>query len=125
MTDQAPIQHKPKHLEGDAEVFDRRHPAASAFAPAQPAAGVVSDDAEERGQNLAGGEKASDANETWSDQKEVLEQQHEDNLRRAHDQATPGAMKLEGDKATPADGGDEDKAPAKKAAPAPKPAPKP
>ena len=33
---------------------------ASPFAPAQPAAGVVADDADERGQNLAGAPKAAD-----------------------------------------------------------------
>lgn len=72
------VQHTPKHLEG--EVFDPRHPAASAFAPLQPAAGVVADDVEEKGQNAAGGEKASEAEKSHADQKEVLEQQHQDSL---------------------------------------------
>lgn len=81
--DQPPVQHTPKHLEGDSEVFDSRHPAASAFAPVQPGAGVVSDDADEKGQNLAGGEKASDAEKTYSDQKEVLAEQHNESLQAA------------------------------------------
>lgn len=90
------VQHTPKHLEG--EVFDPRHPAASAFAPLQPAAGVVADDVEDKGQNAAGGEKASDAEKTHSDQKEVLEQQHQDSL------AAPvvEVPKVEGDAAKPA-----------------------
>ena len=78
MPDQPPVQHTPKHLEG--EVFDSRHPAASAFAPAQPAAGVVANDADDRGQNLAGTPKADDAEQQFSDQKEVLAKQHEANL---------------------------------------------
>lgn len=91
-----PVQHTPKHLEDDA-VFDKRHPAASAFAPVQPGAGVVADDAEERGQNEAGGEKASDAESTYSDQKEVLEQKHQDSLQAA---AAPAAeVTVEDDKA--------------------------
>lgn len=105
-SEQPPVQHTPKHLEGD--VFDRRHPAASPFAPAQPAAGVVADDVEERGQNLAGGEKASDAAGTFSDQKEVLAEQHEANIRAAA--APPGAMKVEGGKATPDTRADDAKA---------------
>jgi hypothetical protein len=76
-----PVQHTPKHLEGD--VFDRRHPAASAFAPLQPAAGVVADDVEEKGQNLAGGEKASAAERTYADQGEKLVKQHAESLRAA------------------------------------------
>ena len=67
------VQHEPVHLR-DGEVFDERHPAASSFAVAQPAAGVVADDADERGQNLNGGEKAEVAQETWKDQKEVLKE---------------------------------------------------
>ena len=39
---------------------DERSPA-SPFAPLQPAAGVVADDADEKGQNLAGGPKAAEA----------------------------------------------------------------
>lgn len=76
-----PVQHTPKHLQGD--VFDERHPAASAFAPVQPAAGVVADDVEEKGQNLGGGEKASDAEKTYSDQGDKLAAQHEASLRAA------------------------------------------
>ena len=76
-----PVQHVPVHLRGD--VFDPRHPAASAFAPAQPAAGVVADDVEEKGQNLRGGEPASKAQETWGDQKEVLAEQHRESLARS------------------------------------------
>lgn len=74
-----PVQHTPKHLEEGA-VFDPKHPAASAFAPAQPAAGVVADDVEEKGQNLAGGPTASAAGGTFSDQKEVLAEQHKSTL---------------------------------------------
>lgn len=95
MGDNRPVQHTPKHLQGDNDVFDRRHPAASAFAPAQPGAGVVADDVEEAGQNLAGGEKASDAEGTFSDQKEVLEKQHEDSLRKAV--VEPVRVDVEGD----------------------------
>jgi hypothetical protein len=69
-----PVQHKPKHLDGP--VADPRHPAASAFAPLQPAAGVVADDADEKGQNLAGGPKASDAEKTYADQPEKLAERH-------------------------------------------------
>jgi hypothetical protein len=76
-----PAQHTPVHLRGD--VFDPKHPAASAFATEQPGAGVVADDADELGQNDAGGEKASDAESTYADQKEVLEQRHEDALQAA------------------------------------------
>jgi hypothetical protein len=60
MADERPIQHTPKHLEPDADVFDKRHPAASQFAPGQPAAGVVADDVPPE-QNPAGGPKAADA----------------------------------------------------------------
>lgn len=81
MSDDRPVQHTPKHLV-DKDVFDSRHPAASSFAVAQPAAGVVADDVEERGQNLRGGQKASDAQDEYSDQKEVLAEQHADTLRR-------------------------------------------
>lgn len=55
--DKRPVQHTPKHLE---EGRDKRHPAASAFAPLQPAAGVVADDVPPE-QNPAGGPKASEA----------------------------------------------------------------
>lgn len=77
-----PVQHTPKHLDNDS-TFDSRHPAASAFAPAQPAAGVVADDVPEKGQNLAGGPVAEKAETTFSDQKDVLAEQHEANLRVA------------------------------------------
>lgn len=87
-----PVQHTPKHLEG--EVFDRRHPAASAFAPAQPAAGVVADDVEEKGQNLAGGETASSAERTFSDQKEKLAEQHAENL--SAQVAAPAPVEVKG-----------------------------
>lgn len=80
--DNLPAQHTPKHLEEGA-VFDPKHPAASAFAPVQPGAGVVADDVEERGQNDAGGEKATEAESTYSDQKEVLAEQHEAALQAA------------------------------------------
>lgn len=94
MADERPIQHTPKHLE-EGGVFDPRHPAASAFAPAQPAAGVVADDVEEKGQNLQGGPVASEAQEQYSDQKEVLLEQHERNLRTAAG-ATPATTTVEG-----------------------------
>lgn len=100
MADERPVQHTPKHLEKDADVFDPRHPAASAFAVAQPAAGVVADDVEERGQNLRGGPKASDAESTYADQREVLARQHEESLRRGADVAP---MEVDGDEAKPAD----------------------
>ena len=76
----APVQHTPKHLEGDG-VFDEKHPAASAFAPAQPGAGVVADDVEEKGQNLTGAPTASEASKTFADQKEVLAAQHIESLQ--------------------------------------------
>lgn len=60
-----PIQHTPKHLE--VEGVNPKHPAASAFAPVQPGAGVVADDAHEDGQNLAGGTPASEAHEKLKD----------------------------------------------------------
>lgn len=95
------VQHTPKHLEGDGP-FDPRHPAASSFAPMQPALGVVADDADERGQNLQGGEKASKAHKANRDQREKLAQQHKDDLARQHDLATPDPVKVDGDSATPA-----------------------
>lgn len=98
-SDDVPVQHTPKHLEDD-NVFDRRHPAASAFAVAQPAAGVVADDVAEKGQNLRDGETATEANKTFSDQKEVLEKQHEESLKAAAPVVAP--TKVEGDKAVPA-----------------------
>lgn len=102
MTDKkdATVQHTPVHLRDDAEVFDRRHPAASAFAPLQPAAGVVADDVEERGQNLRGGEKASEAEKTYSDTGEKLEEQHQESLRAAV-APVPTPAKVEGDSAKP------------------------
>lgn len=81
-----PVQHTPVHLRDG--VFDEKHPAASAFAPAQPGAGVVADDADEKGQNLAGGPKASDAESTFADQKEVLADQREE-ARQASVPAAP------------------------------------
>lgn len=95
-----PIQHTPVHLE-DGNVFDRRHPAASSFAVMQPAAGVVADDAEERGQNLNGGPKASEAHKANLDQADKLVEQHEQSLRDASP-AAAAAVTVEGDKATPA-----------------------
>jgi hypothetical protein len=95
-----PVQHTPKHLEGD--VFDPRHPAASSFAPLQPAAGVVADDADERGQNLRGGPKASDAHKDNLDQTDKLREQYEESLQVAA--PTVAAANVEGDKATPASG---------------------
>ena len=76
----APIQHTPKHLVDD-EVFDKRHPAASSFAPLQPAAGVVADDVEEKGQNLRGGPTASEAHRANFDQREKLVENYERDLR--------------------------------------------
>ena len=95
-SDERPVQHTPKHLEG--EVFDPRHPAASAFAPLQPAAGVVADDVEEKGQNLAGAPTASQAEKAHSDQKEVLAKQQAESVKTA----APAPLKVEGDSATPA-----------------------
>ena len=66
-----PKQHTPVHL-SDPNVTDRRHPAASSFAPVQPGAGVVSDDADEKGQNLAGGPKASEAEKQYNADDEVV-----------------------------------------------------
>jgi len=93
-----PVQHTPKHLEGD--VFDKRHPAASSFAPLQPAAGVVADDVEERGQNLAGGPPASRAQGEHADQAERLERQHAESLQAQVTQAPP--VNIKGGEATPA-----------------------
>jgi hypothetical protein len=84
MSDDAPIQHTPAHLADDANTFDPKHPAASAFAVAQPGAGVVADDVDERGQNIAGGTPASEAAKEYADQKEVLAAQHVENLKAAH-----------------------------------------
>ena len=42
--------------------------AASTFAPHQPGAGVVADDAEEKGQNPGGGTPASEASEQYADE---------------------------------------------------------
>src|SRR5215207_2892142 len=94
----APVQHTPKHLEGD--VIDKRHPAASAFAPLQPAAGVVANDVVERGQNLAGGQKADDAEAANKDQPEKLAAQYEESLRVGAGVSTAAAANVEGDKAT-------------------------
>lgn len=100
-SDDRPVQHTPVHLRG--EVFDERHPAASAFAPLQPAAGVVADDVEERGQNLRGGPTASDANKEHAGQKELLREQHAASLRAAAGLTEPNAAaKVEGDQAKPA-----------------------
>lgn len=103
MADEKPVQHTPKHVEGG--VFDARHPAASAFAPAQPGAGVVSDDAADKGQNLAGGPTASEASETFSDQKDVLAEQHQENLKVAAgvDAAEPVKVDEKAGTAKPAD----------------------
>jgi hypothetical protein len=75
-----PVQHTPKHL-ADGAVFDPRHPAASSFAPMQPALGVVADDVDENGQNLAGGPKASEAQKANMDQREKLVENYERDLR--------------------------------------------
>jgi hypothetical protein len=73
MTEKKPLQHTPVHLREDTpEVFDKRHPAASAFAPVQPGAGVVADDADEKGQNLAGGPTATEAEKQYSPDDEVV-----------------------------------------------------
>ena len=96
-----PVQHTPKHLEKDAAVFDSRHPAASSFAPLQPAAGVVADDADERGQNLRGGPKAEVAHKANLDQKDKLVENYTRDLTAAAGPA-PAPAKVEGDKATPA-----------------------
>jgi hypothetical protein len=71
MTDK-PTQHTPVHLT-DPLVTDKKHPAASSFAPVQPGAGVVADDADEKGQNLAGGQKASDAEKQYNAGDKVVE----------------------------------------------------
>jgi hypothetical protein len=96
-----PVQHTPKHLEQTkVVVVDARHPAASAFAPLQPAADVVADDVEERGQNLRGGPKASAAQKTYKDQPQKLVEQREASPRTA---APVAAGEVEGDTAKPAD----------------------
>lgn len=59
-TEKRPVQHTPKHLEAG---HSARHPAASSFAPLQPAAGVVADDVPPE-QNPAGGPRASEAEGT-------------------------------------------------------------
>lgn len=97
-SDDRVIQHVPAHLEKDAKVFDPRHPAASAFAVAQPAAGVVSDDADKRGQNLAGGPTASEAEKEYADQGDVLKENYERDLKAANP-APPAAVTLQTDKA--------------------------
>lgn len=71
MAEDKPRQHTPVHL-NDPNVSDKRHPAASSFAPVQPGAGVVADDADEKGQNLAGGQKASDAEKQYNSDDEVI-----------------------------------------------------
>lgn len=102
-----PVQHTPVHLREGADVFDPRHPAASAFAPVQPAAGVVADDVEEQGQNLAGGPTASEAEGTYADQKEVLKQRHEDQLKVGAGVTPDGpSLKVDGGAAKPAAAGD-------------------
>lgn len=67
-----PTQHTPVHLT-DETVTDKKHPAASSFAPVQPGAGVVADDADEKGQNLAGGPTATEAEKKYSEGDEVVE----------------------------------------------------
>jgi hypothetical protein len=77
--EQVIVQHTPVHQrEG---VFDPRHPAATPFAVAQPAAGVVSDTADAKGQNLAGGPTETEAAQTFSDQREVLAENYQRDLR--------------------------------------------
>ena len=100
-SDDRPIQHTPVHLRDETKVFDRRHPAASSFAPLQPAAGVVADDVEERGQNLAGGPKAAEAHAANLDQTEKLQEQHRESLQASVPSAP--AATVEGDTAKPAD----------------------
>lgn len=104
-----PVQHTPVHLRPDTpEVFDSRHPAASAFAPVQPGAGVVAEDVEEKGQNLAGGPKASDAEKQYSATDEVV---------LAHQgQAGPASTEAGGELKQPVDTRVEPKPVAKKAA---------
>jgi len=71
MADDKPTQHTPVHLT-DPLVTDRRHPAASSFAPVQPGAGVVADDVEEKGQNLTGQITASQAEKKYNADDEVV-----------------------------------------------------
>lgn len=97
MPESVPVQHTPVHQRG--EVFDPRHPAASSFAPLQPAAGVVADDVEEKGQNLRGGPTASEAQVANLDQREKLVEQHRAALEATV--TTPPVVKVEGDTATP------------------------
>ena len=56
--DNVPHVHPPEHPDSPA----------STFAPFQPAAGVVADDAAEKGQNVAGGPAASDATDQYKDE---------------------------------------------------------
>ena len=71
MADDKPTQHTPVHLT-DPLVTDRKHPAASSFAPVQPGAGVVADDVEEKGQNLTGAPTASQAEKKYNADDEVV-----------------------------------------------------
>lgn len=90
-----PVQHAPKHLDGP--LVDPKHPAASAFAPVQPAAGVVADDVVEKGQNQAGGTPAAEAEVEYSDQPVKLAEQHQESLEAAV-VASAEPVKVEGDK---------------------------
>jgi hypothetical protein len=112
MADQ-PIQHTPVHQRGD--VFDPRHPAASAFAVAQPGAGVVSDDAHEKGQNLAGGPPAAEAEQTYADQREVLVENYDRDLRAATGNGAPAGTSDDEKSGETEKSGDTGKAPAKTA----------
>jgi hypothetical protein len=94
MTDSKPVQHVPVHLR-DGGPADKRHPAASSFAPLQPAAGVVADDVEEKGQNLRGGPTASEAEKTYADVPERLVTEHYEKLRAP----AVEPVDVEGDKA--------------------------
>lgn len=106
--DDRPIQHTPKHLVDD-KVFDKRHPAASSFAPMQPALGVVADDVEEKGQNLRGGPTASEAHAANMDQAEKLEENYQRDLRLKSGVVAVRPVTVEDGvvKATPADKDDE------------------
>lgn len=96
------IQHTPVHV-NDETVFDPRHPAASAFAPAQPAMGVVSDDADDKGQNLAGGPKASEANAALAGEVvDNLAADHKATLAEKAGVEPTVTVNVEGDTAKPA-----------------------
>lgn len=84
MPDKNPIQHTPAHIK---DGRNARHPAATSFAPLQPAAGVVADDVPAE-QNPAGGPKASEAEGVIKPKREAEEVEAEVEVEEAT--AAPG-----------------------------------